>query len=346
MGCAGGAVDRACQVGQREARRARARGQHLREHRHRGLPRRRRADVQPDRCAQAGQLGVGGPPLDEFRDAPVLCPSRPHSAHIPSAGPQRGEHQVGVEPVVVRHHAHDVTDAQPLLCEVSDGPVDDDLVGSRVPTRGGEHRAGVAHRDPVASRPCHHGQRGGELERTVDDHPGRGRRDLDEHLDAAVGTHDAHEAGAVDPRHRVGKRTVQRRHEHRLVTARCCRQHRHVRRAELTRVHAQHATAGQAGSERVVVGDAVLLDAGRCSVEHRGAQVVQGALDAPAGHAPQGRARVVHRHRRADDGRRAPGHRHDRGDRDPVAVGERGQQALRDLEHGGHLPDSNRVRRA
>ena len=334
----GGAVDRAGQVRQREACGARAGGEDLGEHRDGGLPRGRRADVEADRGVQPGQLVVGDPALDQLRDAAVLRPSRPHRAHVPGAGPQRGEHQVGVEPVVVRHHADDVARAETLLREVPDGPVDDDLVGPRVAARGGEHRPGVAHRDAVAHRPRHDGQRRGELERAVDDHPGRGRRDLDEHLDAAVGTLDADDAGPVRDGHPVGQRTVERGHEHGLVAAGRRGEHGHVGRAELARVHAQDAAAGQADGERVLVGDAVLLHAGRRAVEHRGAQVVQGSLDAPAGDAAERGAGVVHGHRRADDGGRAAGHRHDRGDGDPVAGGQRGQQASGDLEHGGHLP--------
>ena len=229
----------------------------------------------------------------------VLRPARPHRAHVPGPGAQRGEHQVGVEPVVVRHHADHVARTEPLLREVPDGPVDDDLVGPRVAARGGEHGAGVAHRHAVARRPGPRRQRGGELERPVDDHPRRGRRHLDEHLDAAVGTHDPHEAGAVEHGHPVGQRTVERGHQDGVVAARRRGQHGHVGRTELARVHPQHAAAGQADGERVLVGHAVLLHAGRGALEHRGAQLVQGTLDAPAGDAPEGRARVVDRHRRA-----------------------------------------------
>ncbi len=333
----GGAVDRACEGGQGVGRRRGAGGQDLCEDRDRRLRRGRGADVEADRGAQPGQLRGRGSPLRQLGDAAVLGASRAHRPHVAGPGAQRGQHQVGVEPVVVRHDADGVARPQHLALQVSHGPLDDDLVGPRVATRRGQHRPRVAHRHAEPDQAGGGRERGGELEPAVDEQARRGRGDLDEDLDRAVGTHDPHEAGPVGRRDLVGRRSVERCQRPHLVAARRCRQHGHVRRAELTRVHPQDPAAGQADRERVLVGHAVLRQP-RCRAgEDPGAQLVQGALDAAARDAAHGRTRVVDGHRGADDGRRAAGHRHHGGHGDPVAVGQQGQQPVGDLEHV-HLP--------
>ena len=215
-GCGGGAVDRAGQVRQREARGARAGGQDLREHRDGGLAGGRRADVEADRRVQPGQLVVGRPPA---RPAPrsggpacVATPSRPRTRPRTAARRGPGRRRTGRRAPSRRRRRE--RRAQ-LLREVPDGPVDDDLVGPRVAARRGEHGPGVAHRDAVARRPAPR-RPGRRRTRARRRRPcGRGRRDLDEHLDAAVGT--------LRPRRcrsgpgtgtSVGQRTVERRHEH------------------------------------------------------------------------------------------------------------------------------------
>ena len=80
------------------------------------------------------------------------------STHTASRGPS-----VGADPL-----------EQPV------GPVDDDLVGQREAALGGEHLAGVAHRDPVAEHLGHPDQRGGEVDGAEDQHAGRRGERLDE----------------------------------------------------------------------------------------------------------------------------------------------------------------------
>ena len=69
----------------------------------------------------------------------------------------------------------------PTALEQPVGPVDDDLVGIGEPAPGGEHLAGVAHRDAVAEHLGHPDQRGGEVDGAEDQHVRRRGERLDEH---------------------------------------------------------------------------------------------------------------------------------------------------------------------
>ena len=67
------------------------------------------------------------------------------------------------------------------LRQVLVGPGHHHLVRHREAGPGGEHRAGVAHRHPIAQDLGHLGQGGREVDRAEDDHPRGWRKRLDEH---------------------------------------------------------------------------------------------------------------------------------------------------------------------
>ena len=71
----------------------------------------------------------------------------------------------------------------PTSARYLSGHDDHDLVGHREPGPGGEHRPGVAYRDPVAEDLGHLDQSGGEIDGTEDDHAGRRGERLDEDRD-------------------------------------------------------------------------------------------------------------------------------------------------------------------
>jgi hypothetical protein len=62
-------------------------------------------------------------------------------------------------------------------------PLGDDLVGLGEPGRGGEHRPGVADRDPVTEELARPGHRGGEVDRPEHQHPRRRGEGLHEHAE-------------------------------------------------------------------------------------------------------------------------------------------------------------------
>ena len=161
-------------------------------------------------CSRASSSAVA--PRSSRATVRRSCVRRdPIAPTYPAPRAQGGQHQLGVVPLVVRHHARPRR-ARPSDsdAEVPDRPVDDHLVGPRVPTRRRQHGARVAHRDAVPDGPRGGRERGGELERAVDHHAGGRGGDLDEHLDPAVRPGEPHDArcGVGQPGRRAARRTA------------------------------------------------------------------------------------------------------------------------------------------
>ena len=154
------------------------------------------------------------------------CAATPSRRRRRPRQPQRHLEQRDVELRVVGEHADHGARVERarlgLRRQVAVRPVDDDLVGGREPRRRREHRAGVAHRDPVAEERSLLRDGGGEVDRAEHQHararrvagrrrppcPRRGaaRRARRQHLAAAGGEQTARVVGDGG----VGARRTQR----------------------------------------------------------------------------------------------------------------------------------------
>ncbi len=95
----------------------------------RGLLRRARAEVQPDRRVQALELGIGEPGLLQPDEAILMRPARAHGADVAGVGAQRDLQRRNVELRVVGEDRDDRPLVDMLLLEPAVRPVDDDLIG-------------------------------------------------------------------------------------------------------------------------------------------------------------------------------------------------------------------------
>ena len=111
-----------------------------------------------------------------------------HDTEIADIGTQRRDDGWHVELRVVREHTHGVGRAEAVTDALQQAirPVDDDLVGQREPGTRGEHLAGVTDRHPIAESFRRPAQRGGEVDRTEDQHLRRLGVRLDEDLQSLV----------------------------------------------------------------------------------------------------------------------------------------------------------------
>ncbi len=138
---------------------------------------RARADVEADRRVQPGQLGFGQPAFAQPLQALGVSAPAAHRTDVTGIAPQGHLEQRHVELLVVREHAdHRARVDRPggdAAGQVAMRPLDDDLVGIGKAALGGEQRAGVADRHPVAEEDADPGHGGGEIDRAEDQHPGR-----------------------------------------------------------------------------------------------------------------------------------------------------------------------------
>src|SRR5436190_10363109 len=139
-------------------------------------------DVEPDRRHDLADLGVAQPRLPEPDDATLVGTPGSHCTHVADLRLHRGRDRGHVELVVVGEHANDITRTELGAdgFEIAIGPHVLDFVGHRKALHRREHRARVADGDPEAEHLGNPGQRGGEVDRAEDDHPGRDDERLDE----------------------------------------------------------------------------------------------------------------------------------------------------------------------
>lgn len=153
---------------------------------HGGLLRGPGAQVKADRAAQSLQFGLGQPCLREPVPPVLVGAPGAHRPDVSDVGQaQRDLEQRDVELGVMGQHAEDGSRVDPpslrLGAEIPVRPLHDDLVRAGEPGRGGEHRARVAHSDPVAEERSRTREGRREVDGAEHDHPGLWREGLDEH---------------------------------------------------------------------------------------------------------------------------------------------------------------------
>ena len=317
-------MDTAVGGGERAARSAPAELDQLGGDRDRRLLGSAGPQVQADRGAQPGKLGLGEPGLPEPGEPVLVRPAAAHGADVAGRGAQRHLQQRNVELRIVGQHADHGALVDIRAGQVTVRPFHDDLVGVTEPRRGGEDAARVAYGHAVAEELPDPGDRGGEVDRAEDQHPRRRRERVDEHRQLivaalalrAVAAHGRLALGQHAPHVVVGRgvQPVARAEaarggpvrvddapgpddagpadhggdRHRLLAL-----HRGGQVTQLGEQltadrldeHVQDAAAGQADREGVVVADPVGLQGRPAARDDLAAQLVHGALDTPARHA-------------------------------------------------------------